>query len=173
MTIRPAGRDDAAVLTELWNTFIRDTFVTFNSAEKTVAEVAATIEARQAAGHGFLLAEDGARLAGFATYGQFRGGVGYARTMEHTVLLAPAARGRGVGRALMAALEAHAHASGAHSMFAGVSAANPEGVAFHAAIGYAEVARLPEVGFKAGRWLDLVLMQKRLDAAPDFVARLR
>jgi len=172
MTIRPAGRDDAPALATLWNTFIRDTFVTFNSAEKTAAEVAALIEARRAEGHGFLLAEDGARLAGFATYGQFRGGVGYARTMEHTVLLAPEARGRGVGRALMAALESHARAAGAHSMFAGVSAANPGGVAFHAAIGYVEVARLAEVGFKAGQWLDLVLMQKRLDAAPDSGARL-
>jgi phosphinothricin acetyltransferase len=82
--------------------------------------------------------------------------------MEHTVMLAPSARGRGIGRALMAALEDHARAGGAKSMFAGVSAANPEGRAFHARLGYGEVAVLPAVGFKAGHWLDLVLMQKFL-----------
>jgi phosphinothricin acetyltransferase len=62
----------------------------------------------------------------------------------------------------MAAVEADARAKGKHSLFAGVSSANPEGRAFHAALGFVEVAVLPEVGWKWGRWLDLHLMQKRL-----------
>jgi phosphinothricin acetyltransferase len=62
----------------------------------------------------------------------------------------------------MSALEEAARAAGGHTMFGGVSAANPQGVAFHAAVGYREVARLPEVGRKFGQWLDLVLMQKHL-----------
>jgi phosphinothricin acetyltransferase len=62
----------------------------------------------------------------------------------------------------MAAIEDHARAGGAHSMFAGVSSGNPSGVAFHAALGYREIAMLPEVGFKFGRWFDLHLMQKML-----------
>jgi phosphinothricin acetyltransferase len=99
---------------------------------------------------------------GFASYAQFRGGVGYRHTMEHTIILGPAARGRGLGRALMTAIEDHARAGGTHSLFAGVSAGNPEGRAFHAAMGFAETAVLPQVGYKFGRWLDLVLMQKFL-----------
>lgn len=159
--IRAAGAADAGAVAALWNHWIRDTLVTFNAAEKTEAEVAELIASRQAAGQAFLVAEAGGHL-GFATYAQFRGGVGYARTMEHTVLLAPEARGRGVGRALMAAVEDHARGTGVHSLFGGVSSANPEGRAFHIAIGFSEVAVLREVGWKWGRFLDLHLMQKIL-----------
>ena len=101
-------------------------------------------------------------VIGFATYFQFRGGLGYGHTMEHSILLHPELRGRGAGRALMAAIENHARAAGVHTMFAGVSSENPSGVAFHEAIGFARVAVLPEVGRKFGRWIDLVLLQKHL-----------
>jgi L-amino acid N-acyltransferase len=160
--IRDATPEDAPAIAAIWNPYIRDTAVTFNFAEKSLEDVAALITDRQAAGFAFVLAEEAGYVLGFATYSQFRGGVGYARTMEHTILLGPDARGRGVGRALMTAIEDHARAGGAHSMFGGVSAENPEGRAFHAALGFAEVAVLRRVGHKFGRWMDLVLMQKFL-----------
>ena len=161
--IRPAGPGDVAGILAIWNPIIRDTAVTFNAAEKSGDEVAALIAARQAtAGHGFLVSEGEGGVAGFVTWGAFRGGVGYARTAEHTILLAPSARGRGLGRALMAAAGDAARGGGIHSLFAGISAENAAGVAFHAALGFAEVARLREVGWKFGRWMDLILMQKFL-----------
>lgn len=160
--IRPARVSDADAVATLWNHFIRDTLVTFNFAEKSADEVAAMILDRQSVGLGFFVAVEADDLEGFATYAQFRGGVGYARTMEHTILLAEGVRGRGVGRALMAAVEDHARAGGAHSIFAGVSSGNPAGRSFHAALGYSEVVTLREVGFKKGQWLDLHLMQKFL-----------
>ena len=120
------------------------------------------IAARQAAGHGVFVAEEGGGIAGFASYGQFRGGIGYVRSLEHTVLLDPGARGRSVGRALMDAVLAHAAAAGGHVMIAGVSGENDAGKAFHAAIGFDFVARVPEVGWKFGRYLDLWLYQKIL-----------
>ena len=159
--IRNATPDDAPGIAAIWNPVIRDTAITFNAAQKSPEEIAAMIRDRQAAGHAFLVADDGG-IAGFATYAQFRGGVGYARTMEHTILLAPAAQGRGLGRALLSALETHARAAGALSLFAGVSAENPAGRAFHARAGFSEVAILQRVGFKFGRTMDLVLMQKFL-----------
>lgn len=158
LTIRQARPEDVPALLAIWNPIIRDTLVTFNADEKSPDELRAMIETRPA----FLVADEGAGPMGFATYSQFRGGVGYRHTMEHTIILGPAARGRGIGRALMAAIEDHARQAGAHSIFAGVSAGNPEGRAFHAALGYAETAVLPQVGCKFGRWLDLVLMQKFL-----------
>ena len=158
MSVRQATAADAGAVAAIWNHYIRETSVTFNAQEKTAEEVADLIGTRPA----FYVALHQDRVAGFATYDQFRSGVGSARTMEHTIQLAPGASGRGLGRALMTLVEDHARAGGAHSMFAGVSGENPEGRAFHARLGYAETAVLPHVGWKFGRWMDLVLMQKFL-----------
>lgn len=162
MILRDATTADAPALCAIWNPVIRDTAITFNAQEKSPADLAALIVTRQNDGHAFLLAEDAGRILGFVTYAQFRGGIGYARTMEHTILLAPEAQGRGLGPTLLTAAETHARTAGAVSMFAGVSAENPAGRRFHSRMGYAEVAVLQRVGFKFGRTMDLVLMQKFL-----------
>ncbi|MCB1312051.1 MAG: N-acetyltransferase [Sedimentitalea sp.] len=168
MILRAARPEDAAAVCAIANPIIRDTLITFTTRERMAQDVARQIAERGAA---FLVAERGGAVAGFATYGPFRSGPGYAASREHTVQLVPEARGRGLGRALMARLEAVASGEGIHVLIAGISAANPAAIAFHAALGYAEVGRMPEVGRKQGRWLDLVLMQKILaagrHAAPD------
>lgn len=123
--------------------------MTFIAAERTADDIARLIADRDALGHATFLAETA-------------GGMGHATCMEHTALLSPAARGLGLGRGLMLALCDHARAAGAHQMIAGVSAANPEGLAFHARLGFSEIARIQDAGFKFGRFIDLVLMQKFL-----------
>lgn len=160
--IRDAVPQDAGPIAAFWNPMIRHTAVTFNSAEKTEDEIAQMILARQGAGHGFLVAEAQSAILGFATYSQFRGGVGYATCMEHTIILAPAAQGQGIGRRLMLAIEEHARTRGAHQMIAGVSGENPDGQAFHAACSYDQIARISQAGFKFGRFMDLILMRKFL-----------
>ncbi len=157
--IRPATAADAPAIAHIWNALIHDSVATFNAVEYTQAQIVQMIADKGMAGHAFLVDD---ALTGFATYGQFRGGVGYAHSMEHTVHLTEAAHGRGLGRALMTAIEGHALAQGAHSMMAGVGGENTAGIAFHAACGYAHVATIPAVGWKFGRWMDLVLMQKFL-----------
>ncbi|MBT8408699.1 MAG: GNAT family N-acetyltransferase [Alphaproteobacteria bacterium] len=162
MTVRPAKLADAPAITGIWNHAIRETLVTFNSVQKTEEDIAAMIAAKAAAGEGFFVAESGGAVAGFATWGPFRGGIGYRHTAEHSILLTEAVQGQGLGRALMKAIEEHAAKAEIHSLFAGVSSANPAGRAFHAALGYREIATLREVGRKWDRWLDLHLMQKFL-----------
>jgi phosphinothricin acetyltransferase len=160
---RDATEEDAAAVAALWNVVIRDTAATFTTAEKSEGEIRAMIAARKAAGRSFLVAEDATgQVIGFATYDQFRGGVGYRLSMEHTIHLAPEARGQGLGRALMARLEAEARAAGVHVMVAGVTAENPAGRDFHLALGYRHVGTMPEVGHKFGRFMDLWLLQKIL-----------
>ena len=161
MIVRPFAATDSDAVLAIWNPIIRDTTVSFSSEEKTADSLAALIAERRAAGREFFVADEGG-LLGFASYAQFRGGNGYLHAMEHTIILSPVARGRGAGRALMTAIEHHARASGAHTLLAGVSGENGEGVAFHARMGFRTVATIPEVGRKFGRWLDLVLMMKIL-----------
>ncbi len=162
MMLRPATEADIPGILGFWNPLIRETTITFSSEEKTPAGLARMIAQRRAAGREFLIAEDAGAVLGLASYDQFRGGDGYAHCMEHSVILSPIARGRGLGRALMEAIEDHARTGGAHSMIAAVSAENEAGISFHRAIGYAQVGLLPQAGRKFGRWLDLVLLQKML-----------
>ncbi len=162
MRLRAARAGDAAALAGIVNHYIRETTISFTEQEKTADDMAQVLAVRAAAGHGFVVAEDAGVLSGYATYGPFRAGSGYRETLEHTVLLRPGAEGRGLGRALMVALEGHARGAGVHALIGGISAENAGGIAFHRRIGFAEAGRVAEAGLKFGRRIDLVLMQKLL-----------
>lgn len=159
MIIRPAMGADAPAIARITNAIIRESLITFTTDERSTTQITEDITVR---GTGFLVAEHDGQVVGFATYAPFRAGPGYAQTREHSIQLSPDARGKGVGRALMQALEETARTDGVHVLVAGISSANPGAVAFHAALGFSQVGRMPEVGFKWGQWLDLVLMQKIL-----------
>ncbi len=155
--IRPARIDDAPGIEAISTPAILETAITFNDRVKSVDEIAEMIADRP-----FFVAEEAGEVVGFASYTQFRRADGYRFTIEHTIMLAEEAHGKGLGRALMVALMDHARAAGMHSIWAGISAENPQGIAFHERLGFDHVARLPEVGFKFGRWMDLVLMRRSL-----------
>lgn len=157
MTVRQARADDAVAIAAMVNEIVDTTTVTFTTIRKTIESVEADIILHGAA---YQVAELEGVVIGFATYFPFRVGPGYAATQEHSIVLAPEARGKGIGRLLMTVLEDVARYNGVHALIAGVSGENVEGIAFHAALGFREVGRLPEVGRKFDRWLDLVLMQK-------------
>lgn len=158
MILRDATSADAGAIAAIWNREIRDGVSTFNTVEKDLG----TLKAAIASDAVYVVAEEGTEVVGFATFGPFRGGPGYVHTMEHTIYLDEVARGKGVGRALMAALEVAAKGRGVHVLVAGVGGENSAGIAFHKAMGFVEVGRMPEVGRKFDRWMDLVLLQKLL-----------
>lgn len=158
MMVRPAEVSDAGAIAALVNPVIQNTTISFSTVLKTEDAIAADIASAPC----FLVAKDGDDLLGFVSYAQFRKGDGYSRAMEHSIVIDPSTRGRGVGRKLIAAAEERARASGVGSLWAGVSGENLDGIRFHAKLGFEEVARLPKVGHKFDRWLDLVLMRKWL-----------
>lgn len=157
--IRPAAAHDATEISRLWNTMIRETLHTFTTVEKSADDVDEMIGSR---GGAFFVAEADGRFAGFVTYGAFRSGPGYAHTAEHSIMVEETAKGTGVAAALLLAAEAAARRQGIRALVGGISGENPRAEAFHRKHGYTEVGRMPEVGCKHGRWLDLVLMQKIL-----------
>jgi len=157
--IRAAQARDAGAICALWNEMILHSLATFTTLAKTDAEIVDLIASRQNA---FWIAERSGDAAGFVTFGPFRGGPGYAFTVEHSIVLNASAQGSGVASDLLGHAETQASAQGMRVMIAGISSANPRAIRFHAKYGYEQVGYLPEVGYKSGQWLDLILMQKNL-----------
>ncbi len=114
-----------------------------------------------AADHGSGVSE----VVGVASFGDFRNTLhfeGYRFTVEHSIHVRGDRRASGVGRVLLDALMERARAAGIHVMVGAIDGDNVDSIRFHERMGFVEVARMPETGFKFGRWLDLVLMQRIL-----------
>ena len=112
-----------------------------------------------------MVGEMGGDVVGFAAYGSFRGSgkwPGYRHTVEHTIHVQEDLRGHGIGGRLLDALIARARNADVHVMVAAIDGDNTDSIAFHERLGFRVVARMPEVGQKFDRWLDLVLMQRIL-----------
>lgn len=166
MKIRTAKLWDAEAIAGVWNQIIQKTEKTFNSIEMKPSDITAMIAEKGREGHPLIVAERNG-IQGFATYGQFRSSVGYARTMEHTIIVRDGAQRSGVGRMLMERIEEIAKKNNVHSLVAGISGTNNAAILFHRAQGFVQVGRMPEVGYKFGRWHDLVLMQKMVAELPQ------
>lgn len=165
-TIRAAQRGDLGAILEIYNEVIRNTTAVYSEAEFTVARAEQWFAAKEEQGFPFLVAEGGGDILGFGTFGEFRAWPCYRFTVEHSLHVRAQSRGRGVGRALLGALIERAVTMGKHAMIAGVDADNGASIALHRRSGFAEAGRLREVGFKFGRWLDLVFLERRLSEAP-------
>ena len=164
MPIRPATEADLPAITAIYNEVIATSTAIYADDPLTIEDRAAWFAARRAAGYPVLVMEEGGEVLGLSTFGDFRAFPGYRHTVEHSVHVRADARGKGFGSALVAALFEPALALGKHVMIAGVDAANEGSIRMHERLGFQRGAVLREVGRKFGRWLDLELMQKFLDA---------
>lgn len=159
MIVRAAQARDVPAILDIVNDAILNSAALFEYEPRTLGEQAGWLAERNAGGWPVLVAEVDGDTIGFASYGPFRARPAYAATVEHSVYVAQHGRSKGVGRALMLALIAAAKADGRHVMVGGIDGSNDASIAFHAALRFVETGRMPEVGWKFERWLDLVFMQ--------------
>jgi phosphinothricin acetyltransferase len=165
LSIRAARAADIAPMREIFNEVIATSTAVYYFEPTSLAERTAWFDARNAAGFPILVAERDDAVLGFASFAEFRGAwPGYRYSVEHSVHVRADSRGQGIGRQLVAALFPLAVAMGKHVMIGGIDAANTASLRMHASLGFGQVAHFREVGHKFGRWLDLVFMQRFLDA---------
>jgi L-amino acid N-acyltransferase len=165
-TIRDATLDDLPAIVELLNVAVVETTALYTDDIIDVADRVPWFEAKHRRGFPVVVAEIDGAVAGFATYGDFRDSgalPGYRFTVEHSIHIARGHWGAGVGRALVVALLERARLAGMHVMVGAIDGENEASIRFHERLGFVETARMPQVGFKFGRWLDLVLMQRTVD----------
>jgi L-amino acid N-acyltransferase YncA len=163
--IRDATAADVAAIAVVYNALISSTTVAWTEATESVDDRAAWFDKQTAAGRPVLVATVDDDVVGFASYGDFRDSTkwpGYRFTVEHTVHVAELCWNAGVGRALMTELMQRAGDAGLHVMIGAIDSENDGSVRFHRRLGFEVVGRLPQIGFKFDRWLDLVLMQRTL-----------
>ena len=109
------------------------------------------------------LEDENGQLLAFGSFGTFRAWPAYKYSVEHSVYVHTAHRGRGLGITVMQALIEAARQRGVHAMIGGIDASNQGSIALHQRLGFQHVGTLPQVGFKFGRWLDLAFYQLLLD----------
>ena len=160
--IRKATEADLAAILAIYNDAVAKTTAIWNDQPVDLANRRAWFRTRTAQDFPVLVAEEDALVVGYGSFGDFRPFDGYRFTVEHSVYVAEGVRRRGIASSLLAALEERARTMGKHVMVGGIAADNEASLKLHERLGFVETGRMPEVGFKFDRWLDLVLMQKKL-----------
>jgi phosphinothricin acetyltransferase len=159
--IDDAREDDLPAITAILNHAASHTTATWHEYPKSDAEMAEWFAARKK-DYVVLAARDASGLLGYASYGPFRAPSGYRLSAEHSIYVCEDRRGKGIGRALLAALIERARAQGLHVLVGGIDADNQLSIGLHKAFGFEETGRMPEIGRKFGRWLTLAFLQKKL-----------
>ena len=166
LSIRPAKTADIPAITRIYAEAVEHGTASFELEAPDGAEMARRMSDLTGQGFPYIVAEIDAVLAGYAYVGPFRTRPAYRLTVENSVYVAPGIERRGVGRALLAALIQASEAAGHRQMIAviGDSTKQAASIALHTGAGFKHIGILPDTGFKHGRWLDTVLMQRTIGA---------
>ncbi|QUS37497.1 N-acetyltransferase family protein [Tardiphaga alba] len=161
--IRAATPADLPAITAIYEEAVLHGTATFELDPPDLAEMTRRYEALSGGGFPYFVAVDGDQVLGYAYAGPHRPRVAYRFTVEDSIYLAPAAQRRGVGGRLLAALILACEAKGFRQMVAVIGdSANAGSVAVHRNAGFQMIGTHPDVGFKFGRWLDTISMQRAL-----------
>ena len=161
--IRPAREADLPAITAIYDHAVRQGTATFELEPPDLGEMTRRFRTLAGGGFPFLVATLDARVVGYAYAGPYRPRPAYRFTVENSVYLDPAVCGRGIGTALLRQLIAACEARGFRQMIAVIGdSANAASIGVHRAAGFALIGTFKNVGFKFGRWLDTVMMQRAL-----------
>lgn len=167
--VRPSVDADVAAFCDIYAHSVINETATFEYEPPTIDEFAARRSAILRAGYSYLASERDGRVVGYAYTSAFRARTGYRFTVENSIYIAPDCKGQGIGRQLLAALIEDSIARGFHQMIAVIGDADhAASIKLHADLGFVQVARYAAIGFKFGRWLDSIHMQRAL-AATDSI----
>jgi L-amino acid N-acyltransferase YncA len=162
-SIRPADPHDLAAITEIYDAAVRYGTASFEIDPPDETEMRRRYEALRAGRYPFLVAELGGMIAGYAYAGPHRARPAYDWSVEDSIYIARHSQRRGLGRALLQRLIIDAEANGFRQMIAVIGdSANAASIELHRVAGFRMVGTFDNVGFKFGRWLDCVLMQRPL-----------
>ena len=159
MQIRDVAEGDAEAIAAIYGHHVLNGTASYDVDPPPVEFHLDKIRRISGAGWPFLVAEVEGEIAGYAYVTQFRDRAAYRFTAEDSIYVHPELMGRGVGKALLAALLDRSAAYGFKTVIAVIGGAEPASIAVHKALGFAEAGRLRAVGWKHERWLDSVYMQ--------------
>ncbi len=162
--IREAVATDLPSIRELYNHYVMNSTVTFDEEAMTLAELRTKFLKIQALGMPFIVATSpGGNLLGYAYVYPWKEKAAYRFTVENSIYLGPASTGKGLGKVLMADLIDRSKAAGIKEIIAVIADRGADAsIHMHRNFGFTEIGKMGRVGFKFGRWLGTVLMQKSL-----------
>ena len=163
MEIQFAQAQDLEGILEIYNHAILNTTAVYNYQAHSLEMRRQWWEEKCRLGHPVLVALEQGRVVGFASYGPFRAWAAYQYTMESSVYVHPLHQGKGIGIELYSKLIQEAQKNEVHTLVAGIDAENLVSLALHRKFGFEPVAHFKQVGYKFGKWLDLVFYQLLLD----------
>jgi phosphinothricin acetyltransferase len=168
LSIRPSTDADILEMTATYAHHVQHGTGTFELEAPDADEIARRRCDVVGKGLPWLVAEQGGQVLGYAYANHFRPRRAYRFCLEDSIYLHPQAQRRGVGRALLAELLARCEAQGSRQMLAVIGdSANVASIGLHQALGFEHTGVLKASGWKFGRWLDVVLMQRALGAGAD------
>jgi len=165
--IRETRPGDLPAILEIMNESIRNSTAIYEEEPRNLTYVQQWLETQKNCGMPVFSCLHNESTVGYGTYGQFRPKYGYRFSVEHSIYVEEFHRRAGIGQLLLTALIQRAKADGLHRMIAGIDAENHGSIRFHEKNGFVNVGHLHEVGFKFGRYLDLVFLQLDLPAYPE------
>jgi len=160
--VRIAGVGDVPAIAAVYASYVLTSAVTFELESPDAGEIGRRMRSVMEGGLPYLVAEVDGVVAGYAYASPFRAREAYRFTVEDSVYVRAEYARRGVGRELLKELMEGCRVAGCHQVIAVIGGVNPASVAMHAAMGFAHVGVLREVGFKFNAWQDVTLMQRDL-----------